>query len=98
VLIDEIQYAPPLLPYIKMAVDSARRPGMFCLTGSQQFIMMRGISESLAARVGILNMLGFSSRERRQHPGGKVFLPSNANAPKAVRKPREKSSRQETWK
>jgi predicted AAA+ superfamily ATPase len=37
--------------------------------------MMRGISESLAGRVGILNMLGFSGRERRRHPGGKVFLP-----------------------
>lgn len=64
VLIDEIQYAPQLLPLIKMAVDADRRPGRFWLTGSQQFQMMKGISETLAGRVAILNLLGFSSRER----------------------------------
>lgn len=64
VLIDEIQYAPQLLPRIKMAVDAARKPGLFWLTGSQQFQMMKGISETLAGRVGILNLLGFSGRER----------------------------------
>jgi len=66
VLIDEIQYAPQLLPLIKMAVDADRRPGMFWLTGSQQFQMMKGISETLAGRVAILNLLGFSSRERHR--------------------------------
>ncbi len=63
VLIDEIQYAPVLLPYVKMAVDADRRPGAFWLTGSQQFSVMRGISESLAGRVGIVELLGFSARE-----------------------------------
>lgn len=63
VLIDEIQYAPELLPFIKMEVDRAHRPGMFWLTGSQQFHLMKEISESLAGRVGIINMLGLSSRE-----------------------------------
>jgi predicted AAA+ superfamily ATPase len=66
VLIDDIQYAPQLLPLIKMAVDADRRPGMFWLTGSQQFQMMKGISETLAGRVAILNLLGFSSRERHR--------------------------------
>jgi uncharacterized protein len=66
VLIDEIQYAPQLLPLIKMAVDADPRPGMFWLTGSQQFQMMKGISETLAGRVAILNLLGFSSRERHR--------------------------------
>jgi len=66
VLIDEIQYAPHVLPHVKMAADALRRPGMFWLTGSQQFQMMRGISETLAGRVAILNMLGFSGRERRR--------------------------------
>jgi predicted AAA+ superfamily ATPase len=65
-LIDEIQYAPQLLPYIKMAVDTDRRPGAFWLTGSQQFLMMKGVSETLAGRVAILNMLGFSNRERHK--------------------------------
>jgi uncharacterized protein len=66
VLIDEIQYAPRLLPYVKMAVDAARMPGAFWLTGSQQFQMMKGVSETLAGRVAIVNMLGFSSRERHK--------------------------------
>lgn len=64
VIIDEIQYAPELLSYIKMAVDTSRVPGSFWLTGSQQFRMMQGVSETLAGRIGILNLLGFSSRER----------------------------------
>jgi predicted AAA+ superfamily ATPase len=66
VLIDEIQYAPQLLPLVKMSVDAHRRPDMFWLTGSQQFQMMKGISESLAGRVAILNLLGLSSRERHR--------------------------------
>ncbi len=63
VIIDEIQYAPELLPHIKIAVDAKRSPGMFWLTGSQQFHVMKGVSESLAGRVGMLNLLGFSHRE-----------------------------------
>ena len=66
VLIDEIQYAPQLLPLIKMAVDGQRRSGLFWLTGSQQFHLMRGVSETLAGRVAILSLLGFSNRERRR--------------------------------
>lgn len=64
VLIDEVQYAPELMPLIKMQVDRTHQPGMFWLTGSQQFQMMRGISETLAGRVAIVNLLGFSNRER----------------------------------
>jgi predicted AAA+ superfamily ATPase len=68
VLIDEIQYAPQLLPLVKMAVDARRKTGLFWLTGSQQFQMMKGISETLAGRVAILNLLGFSHRERHRLP------------------------------
>ena len=64
VLIDEIQYAPELLPYIKMTVDRDRRPGLFWLTGSQQFHLMKGVSESLAGRVAIVFLLGLSRKER----------------------------------
>ena len=64
VLIDEIQYAPNILQTIKMQVDENRQPGLFWLTGSQQFLMMKGVSESLAGRIGIVNMLGFSGSER----------------------------------
>ena len=77
VLIDEIQYAPQLLPYIKIAVDSSLHPGMFWLTGSQQFHLMNGVSESLAGRVGIVNLLGFSQRELDGHPCHQPFIPED---------------------
>jgi predicted AAA+ superfamily ATPase len=77
VLIDEIQYAPELLPYIKMAIDGNRTPGAYWLTGSQQFRMMKGITETLAGRVGILNLLGYSQRERLQvEERAEPFLPT----------------------
>ncbi len=63
VLIDEIQYATELLPYIKMSVDSSKRKGDFWITGSQVFHLMKNVSESLAGRVGIVNLLGLSSAE-----------------------------------
>lgn len=76
VLIDEIQYAPELLPYIKIEVDRARSPGLFWLTGSQQFHLMQGVSESLAGRVGIIQLLGFSRREFiGKGPGDTPFMP-----------------------
>ena len=76
VLIDEIQYAPNLLPHIKMLVDANKKAGQFWLTGSQQFLMMKGVSESLAGRVAVLNLLGFSNEERtQQEADGVPFLP-----------------------
>ncbi len=75
VMIDEVQYAPEILPYIKMAVDTERKSGMFWLTGSQQFHVMKGVSESLAGRVGILRLLGFSRSEVCEI-SDKPFLPN----------------------
>lgn len=76
ILIDEIQYAPQLLPYIKMYVDENHTPGLFWLTGSQQFHLMKGVSESLAGRVGIVNLLGLSLREMRgEADTDEPFLP-----------------------
>lgn len=63
VIIDEVQYAPQLFSSIKIAVDNAGQPGMFWLTGSQKFHLMKGISESLAGRVAIIDMLGLSQAE-----------------------------------
>lgn len=63
VLIDEIQYAPELLPYIKMYVDSKKEKGSIWITGSQAFHLMKDASESLAGRVGIVNLLGLSDAE-----------------------------------
>ncbi|OGI02204.1 MAG: ATPase [Candidatus Melainabacteria bacterium GWF2_37_15] len=75
VLIDEIQYAPQLFPYIKMSVDKNKQPGAFWLTGSQQFHLMQNITESLAGRVGILKLQGFSQSEKNHNTDVDPFLP-----------------------
>jgi predicted AAA+ superfamily ATPase len=62
-LIDEIQYAPGLLPYIKMAIDTRNENNLFWLTGSQIYPLMRGVQESLAGRVRILQLDGFARKE-----------------------------------
>lgn len=61
--IDEVQYAPELFSQLKLAADRARQPGMYWLTGSQKFHLMREVSETLAGRVAIIDMLGFSAAE-----------------------------------
>ena len=63
IIIDEIQYAPELLPFIKIKVDEQRMNGQYYLTGSQMFNMMNNVSESLAGRVGILSMYSMSRSE-----------------------------------
>ena len=72
IIIDEFQYAPDLLSYIKVEVDNRRfgelnggeaSAGMYFLTGSQRFAAMEQISESLAGRVAIIDMYGFSNKE-----------------------------------
>ncbi|MBP7530080.1 MAG: ATP-binding protein [Syntrophorhabdaceae bacterium] len=62
-IIDEMQYAPSLFRYLKAIIDEDRRPGRFILTGSQNFLLMQGISESLAGRCAVLNMLNLSAAE-----------------------------------
>ena len=62
-IIDEIQYAPNLLSYIKIEVDNSDRKGQYWLTGSQQFHMMKNATESLAGRVAIIDLKGFSLKE-----------------------------------
>ena len=79
VIIDEIQYAPELFPYIKMLTDNSNGRGLIWMTGSQQYNLMQGVTESLAGRIAIIDMLGFSVYER----DGKgdlqqSFLPSAA--------------------
>lgn len=62
-IIDEIQYAPELLPFIKIRVDEKNENGMYYLTGSQMFHLMSNVSESLAGRVGVLEMFSLSLAE-----------------------------------
>ena len=75
-LIAEIQYAPELLPYIKMIVDERKEKGLYWLTGSQQFHLMQNVSESLAGRVAILNLTGFSQNEKLKTPEKPSFVPT----------------------
>ena len=63
VLIDEVQYAPELFPYIKLAVDRGHQAGAFWLTGSQIFKLMRSVQESLTGRVVVLSMTTLSQAE-----------------------------------
>jgi len=64
VIIDEIQYVPELLSYIKTKIDQKRKPGQWLFTGSQNFTLMQGISQSLAGRAAVLSLLPFSFSER----------------------------------
>ena len=63
VFIDEVQYAPELFTYIKIHIDKHHRAGDFWLAGSQIFKLMRGVRESLAGRVCLLNMQSMSQSE-----------------------------------
>ena len=65
VMIDEVQYAPELFDYIKIYADREKHCGDFWLTGSQTFRMMKHVTESLAGRAGIVQMLGLSNDEIR---------------------------------
>ena len=65
-VIDEIQYVPGILPYIKMRVDRSRElNGQYFLTGSQVFPLMSGLGETLAGRAALYELLGFSFEEIR---------------------------------
>ena len=66
VILDEIQYVPALLSHLKLRIDAApERLGRWLLTGSQQFGLMRDVSESLAGRVAVLELPPFGQLE---HP------------------------------
>lgn len=63
VIIDEVQYAPQLFPYIKMEADNGAPPGSYLMTGSQMYQLMKLAGESLAGRAAILRMSGLSQHE-----------------------------------
>lgn len=77
VFVDEIQKAPVLFEQIKVLLDSTRKKGQFFMCGSQQFKMMKGVSESLAGRIGLVTLLGFSLRERYGVTYDAPFLPTD---------------------
>ena len=63
-ILDEIQHAPELLHYIKELIEPERKPGWWLLTGSQNFSLMQGVSQTLAGRVAVLTLDPLSVRER----------------------------------
>lgn len=65
VVLDEIQYAPELLAAIKRRVDQFETPGQYILTGSQNLAVMRRVAESMAGRVGILQLDSMTLAEMR---------------------------------
>ena len=101
-IIDEFQYAPKLLSYIKIIVDEKRQQhlenkeveasGLYYLTDSQVFHTMKNVSESLAGRVGILELYPLSNREIEKKKD-KMFLPIYEELEK-----REKTNRLEVDK
>lgn len=63
IIIDEIQKAPQLFEQIKIMCDNTEKTGLFWLTGSQQYSMMKNIRETLAGRIGILQLYSLSKNE-----------------------------------
>ena len=76
VFVDEIQKTPALFEQIKMYLDRDRKKGQFFMCGSQQFKMMKGVSESLAGRIGLVTLLGLSLREIYNVDCDTPFLPT----------------------
>lgn len=75
-IIDEIQYAPSLFKEIKYRVDQSEDFGQYILAGSQTFSLMSGVSESLAGRIGILQMSSLSMREIVGESFSEPFVPT----------------------
>lgn len=81
IVLDEIQYAPQLVSYIKMAIDRMReKKGRFIFTGSQQFLMIKNLGDSLAGRVALLDLLPFHVNEKRRVPELKRVLAATFEA------------------
>lgn len=77
IFIDEIQKCPVLFEQIKLILDKDKLKGQFLMCGSQQFRMMKGVSESLAGRIGIVTLLGLSMREIKGLDFSDPFIPTN---------------------
>lgn len=75
--IDEVQYAPELFSYIKIAIDNGAKSGSYYLTGSQSYELMKLAEESLAGRVAILNLSPLSQHEL--FGGSRSLVPFEVN-------------------
>ena len=75
IIIDEVQLAPVLFRQAKLVVDRAEKCGQIVLTGSQTYNLMQGVGESLAGRVGILELGGLSLRELAGNRSNAPYVP-----------------------
>jgi predicted AAA+ superfamily ATPase len=83
-ILDEIQNAPELLNFIRVRIDAApRRRGQWLLTGSQDFALMGGVSESMAGRAAVLHLLPFSTSELAK------VTPHRGGFPEVLARPRD---------
>ena len=109
-LVDEVQYAPRLFRYLKIAIDENRDAnGQFILTGSQKFSLMKEVSDSLAGRCGVLELEGlsieelggvFHDHERRKGIASilvRGFMPQLWRIPDCVRWTTSAATRQPIW-
>ena len=74
IILDEIQYAPELIPAIKRRLDKNRSPGQYLITGSQQWGVMKLLSESLAGRATFLDLDGLSLSEKQKSSSQDFWL------------------------
>ena len=81
IILDEIQYVPELVPAIKRRIDKDRSSGQYLITGSQQWQVMKNISESLAGRAVFLNLDSFSLAELSEEKSRKSWLELWLNDP-----------------
>ncbi len=73
VILDEVQYVPELFSYLQVVTDERQRTGEYILTGSQNFLLMEQITQSLAGRVAVFNLLPLSWSELR----GTAYAPAS---------------------
>ncbi len=85
-ILDEVQYAPEVLPAIKRRVDQSEKKGQYLLTGSQNLAVLRNVSESLAGRIGILRLDGMTPAEQEGHADATTWLESYLRDPVAFTK------------
>ena len=84
VILDEIQRVPELFSYVQVLADEAPRPGRFILTGSQNFLLLHNISQTLAGRSAILHLLPFSLAKLNRRP---AMAPESLGQLRQNRKP-----------
>ncbi len=75
-ILDEVQYAPELFSSLKLVIDKQKTSGLYLLSGSQAFHLMQNVTESLAGRVAVLKLQGFSLREIQQLDFSLPFIPN----------------------